>query len=341
METLQQLAVALGLAGLAGINLYLTVFVTGLAIQQHWIYLAPQYEQLGILANPVIIALAGALYFIQFFADKVPWVDSLWDSIHTVIRPVGGTLLAIRVLGHTDPVFDIIVALVSGGVSLTTHSVKAGTRLIANTSPEPFSNIALSLTEDAGVIGGLALLHFNPILALVVLLLFLGIVFYFTPKIVRALKVIVWLIWKKLNAPAADTGETGLSAHLPPDIDILFHELNVTGEKVVWAAPCVSGSSRGIPRNLFGWLIATGETGKLYFIAKKGFSKVTAELDLANYKISHECKFLSENLIFYSLGKKERYLFFFDRPQRALVEKIADSIKQRLQSSASSAPLPA
>ena len=90
METLQQLAVALGLAGARRINLYLTVFVTGLAINQHWIYLAPQYEQLGILANPVIIALAGALYFIQFFADKVPWVDSLWDSIHTVIRPVGG-----------------------------------------------------------------------------------------------------------------------------------------------------------------------------------------------------------------------------------------------------------
>src|SRR3712207_3304666 len=109
MEQLNLLGVALGLAALAGINLYLTVFATGLAINQHWITLAPQYQSLEILAHPLIITIAGVLYVLEFFADKIPWVDSAWDAVHTVIRPIGGALLAIRVLGHTNPTFDIVV----------------------------------------------------------------------------------------------------------------------------------------------------------------------------------------------------------------------------------------
>ena len=100
MERLDLLAVALGLAALAGINLYLTVFVTGLAIHFHWITLAPQYQSLEVLGNPWIVTIAGILYFLEFFADKIPWVDSIWDAVHTVIRPIGGALLAIQVLGH-------------------------------------------------------------------------------------------------------------------------------------------------------------------------------------------------------------------------------------------------
>src|SRR6266511_2542850 len=111
METLQTLGIALGLASLAGLNLYLTVFVTGLSIQQGWVTLAPQYQQLDILAHPAVIAIAGVLYVLQFFADKVPWVDSLWDSIHTVIRPVGGAFLALRALGPIDPTVEVIAAL--------------------------------------------------------------------------------------------------------------------------------------------------------------------------------------------------------------------------------------
>ena len=97
------LGVALGLAALAGINLYLTVFVTGLAINQHWITLSSQYQSLEVLAHPVVITVAGIFYLLEFFADKIPWVDSAWDAVHTVIRPIGGALLAIRVLGHTSP----------------------------------------------------------------------------------------------------------------------------------------------------------------------------------------------------------------------------------------------
>src|SRR3954467_10882577 len=104
---LQTLGMALGLASLSGLNLYLTVFTTGLAIQQHWVDVSQTYPELAILAHPAILVISGVLYLLQFFADKVPWVDSLWDAVHTFIRPVGGALLAIRtldgLLGANDP----------------------------------------------------------------------------------------------------------------------------------------------------------------------------------------------------------------------------------------------
>src|SRR5882724_4181070 len=103
VDRLNLLSVALGLACLAGINLYLTVFVTGLAINLHWIVLSPNYQSLEVLGHPWIITIAGIFYFLEFLADKIPWVDSAWDAVHTVIRPIGGALLATQVLGHTSP----------------------------------------------------------------------------------------------------------------------------------------------------------------------------------------------------------------------------------------------
>src|SRR6201982_2280733 len=148
MERLNLLSVALGLSCLAGINLYLTVFVTGLAINQHWIVLSPTYQSLEVLGQPWIIAVAGLLYFLEFFADKIPWIDSAWDAVHTIIRPIGGALLAIQVLGHSTPMLDVVLVLLAGGTSLLAHTAKAATRLATNASPEPFTNIGLSLGED-------------------------------------------------------------------------------------------------------------------------------------------------------------------------------------------------
>src|SRR5215475_11135299 len=125
VERLHLLSVALGLAALAGINLYLTVFATGLAIHFHWITLAPQYQSLEVLGDPWIISVAGVLYLLEFFADKIPWVDSIWDAVHTVIRPIGGALLAIQVLGHPSPALTVVVALLAGGTSLIAHTAKA------------------------------------------------------------------------------------------------------------------------------------------------------------------------------------------------------------------------
>jgi ABC-type proline/glycine betaine transport system permease subunit len=339
METLQSLGMALGLASLAGLNLYLTVFVTGLAIQQGWINIAQTHPDLAVLGHPAIVAVAGVLYFLQFFADKVPWVDSLWDAVHTFIRPIGGAFLAIRVLGRPDPVFDVVVALLAGGATLMVHGMKAGTRLVVNHSPEPFSNIALSVTEDVAVLGGLALIRQDPTLALVVFAVILMSIGYFGPKLFRAVKVHAWLLWKKLTSPAADQLETELPRTLPHELEIACHSANLLGEKIVWAVPCVCGTGRQLPSNAFGYLIATeGEPSRLNFVTRRRWGKAAQQLDLATYKVAHEPKFLSENVILYSLEKKPKFVFLFARSQRPVVKAVTASLQGRLEASANSAP---
>ena len=182
MEILEQLGVALGFATLAGINLYLTTFIAGLAIRFDWLALADKYEQLYVLADPWVIGVSGVLFFIEFFADKIPWVDSTWDVLHTIVRPVGGVLLALAALGELDPAISVIAGLLAGGTSLTTHLAKAGGRLFINLSPEPVSNIAASTAEDGLVLGGLGLMAFAPIPAFFVFIL----VVFFAG----------WLVWK-------------------------------------------------------------------------------------------------------------------------------------------------
>jgi hypothetical protein len=332
VEKLHLLGVALGLACLAGINLYLTVFITGLAIHFHWITLAPAYQSLEALGNPVIITIAGILYFLEFFADKIPWIDSAWDAVHTVIRPIGGALLAIQVLGHPSPTFTVIVALLAGGTSLITHTAKAATRLASNTSPEPFSNIALSFGEDVAVLGGLAFIHYNPALALSIFALAIAAFLYFAPKVLRVMKAKIWLALKKLNGPADLRMPVKLPLTLPTRFASVFSRQNVLGETIAWAAPCISGRGRRIPANLFGALVATNEEPrKILFVARKSgrpFAQ-TIELDLS--MVAHEPKFLSENLIIFpAAGKGPKYLFVFPRSQAAVVEHIVDYLRERL-----------
>ena len=337
MQVLQTLGVALGLASLAGLNLYLTVFVTGLAIQQHWIDVSQTYPELAILAHPAILIVSGVLYVLQFFADKVPWVDSLWDAVHTFVRPIGGAFLAVRVLGPSDPAVEVIAALLAGMATLATHSMKAGTRLVVNHSPEPFSNIALSVGEDAAVVGGLFLIKQDPVLALVVFSILLLTIAWVGPKIFRAAKVQLWLIWKKISSPASDQLESKLSADLPHEFDIAFFSVNLERDPIAWVAPCISTSSRGLSGNLSGYLIATTRPGpKLAFVAKRGWNHTALELDLTGYKVAHEPKFLSENIVLYSLEKKSKYIFLFARSQRVVAKAVFTSIEERF-----AAPLPA
>jgi hypothetical protein len=328
VERIDLLAVALGLATLAGINLYLTVFATGLAIHFHWITLAPQYQSLEVLGNPWVISIAGVLYLLEFFADKVPWVDSIWDAVHTVIRPLGGALLAIQVLGHPSPALTVIVALLAGGTSLIAHTAKAATRLASNASPEPFSNIGLSLGEDAAVLGGLALVHFNPLLALIIFLIGIGAFFYFAPKILRTTKAKIWLAWKKLNGPADRNVPVKLPITLPARLASVFHRENVLGETIVWAARCISGRGRRIPANLFGALVATKqERGKLVFVTRK-FART---INLEDATIAHEPRFLFENLIISpAAAKGPKYSFIFPRSDAAVVEQIVHKLRERL-----------
>lgn len=165
MEILATLGRTLGFSLAAGVNLYATVAVLGLAARYGWVQLPEQFQ---VFNNPWVIGVAGALYVIEFVADKIPWVDSIWDSIHTVIRPVGGALIAVAALGEASPAVMGMIALLGGTVAAGSHMTKAGTRVAINTSPEPFTNWIVSLAEDVFVIG-LSLLTLKfPLLALLV-----------------------------------------------------------------------------------------------------------------------------------------------------------------------------
>lgn len=165
MQILEQLSLALGLASLAGVNLYLTVFLTGLLVRFDALHLASKFQAMEVLGHDWVLIAAGLLYAIEFVADKVPWFDSLWDSIHTLIRPLGGTVLAMQALGDLPPQLEVVAALLAGGAALTTHSAKAGTRLLVNHSPEPASNVVISLAEDIAVAAGLLIMVLKPIVA--------------------------------------------------------------------------------------------------------------------------------------------------------------------------------
>ena len=138
------------LAFASGLNIYATVAVLGLCEHFHVVDLPPQFRAFG---HPAIIGIALAMFLVEFVADKIPWFDSVWDAVHTVVRPIGGALVAVNAMGHASPVMTALAALLGGSIAMTTHVTKAGTRAAVNTSPEPFSNWVLSLSEDAIAIG--------------------------------------------------------------------------------------------------------------------------------------------------------------------------------------------
>ena len=163
MEALATLGRTMGFSLAAGINLYATVAILGLAQRFGWVTLPEQFK---VFDHDWVIAAAGVLYVVEFVADKVPLVDSIWDSIHTLIRPVGGALIAVASLGDASPVMTGLIALLGGAVAASSHASKAATRVAANTSPEPFSNWFLSLAEDAFLIGLSFLTLKYPLIAL-------------------------------------------------------------------------------------------------------------------------------------------------------------------------------
>ena len=182
MELLGTLGRTLGFSLAAGVNLYAPVAILGLVARYGWVALPDQFQ---VLNNDVVIVAALVMYVIEFFADKIPYFDSLWDAIHTAIRPIGGAFIAVATLGNASPEVKGLVALIGGTVAASSHLTKTSTRAVANTSPEPFSNWILSLGEDvfAVMLGYASLAH--PLLALVVAIAVLVLIAIFAAVIVR------------------------------------------------------------------------------------------------------------------------------------------------------------
>lgn len=188
MEIVQLLGSAMGLGFVSGLNLYATVLTLGVGIRFNFITLSPQFSQLEILGSWYVLIAAAILFVLEAFADKIPWVDSLWDAVHTLVRPLGAAALGATAIGSIDPQAAII-AVMCGGVALTGHSAKAGTRLLVNHSPEPFSNIVLSVGEDILAIAGTWLAINHPVVMFVLVLLFLIAFIWFAPKVFRLMRV--------------------------------------------------------------------------------------------------------------------------------------------------------
>ena len=193
MQVIATLGHALGFSLAAGVNLYATVIILGLASRFGWVDLPSRFV---VFDNDIVIALALVLYLVEFVADKIPWVDSLWDAVHTLIRPLGGAFIAAAALGEATPMTEGLMALVGGAVAAGAHLTKASTRAAVNTSPEPVSNWALSFAEDAFVIGlGILTLGY-PVAAFVIASILMLLMVLFLGTISRA-------AWRWLTARRA------------------------------------------------------------------------------------------------------------------------------------------
>lgn len=184
-DVINTVALTLGVSWASGINLYAALLMLGLLGASGSMDLPPD---LAVLANPLVIAAAGLMYAVEFFADKVPGVDTGWDALHTFIRIPAGALLAVGTVGDIGAGAEIAAAIVGGSLAAGSHATKAGTRALINTSPEPFSNWTASVTEDVAVIGGLWLSLHYPLVFIALLVVFIALVIWLLPKIWRGVK---------------------------------------------------------------------------------------------------------------------------------------------------------
>jgi hypothetical protein len=197
------IALTMGVAWASGLNLYAAILTLGLLGATGNIVLPPDLQ---ILTHPVVIMAAGFMYLIEFVADKVPGVDSGWDALHTFIRIPAGALLAAGAVGHTDPALQLAAAILGGGLAAATHATKAGTRVMINTSPEPFSNWTVSVLEDVFVILGLWTALNHPVIFLLLLVGFICLIIWMLPKLWRGIKKLFGFIGRLFGGGKQNQG---------------------------------------------------------------------------------------------------------------------------------------
>ena len=259
MKTLTLLGTTLGLSFTAGLNLYATILATGLALRMSWLQLPAGLEGLSVLAHPAVLIVAGILYAVEFLADKIPAVDIVWDVIHTFVRPLGGVLIAWAAVSgaHVPQALEVPLLLLAGGVTLSTHAGKAGTRL-ASTGAGGHAlgaGIGLSLLEDvaAVAIAPLALAH--PVAALAVVVVALALLALVAPLGWRLLKSRVAALVYLLQHKVVDRQLPGLdNTHLPESVTLAFADAGVRPAQNALVLPACASSLPGVPRWVPGFL---------------------------------------------------------------------------------------
>jgi hypothetical protein len=188
VSAVELVALAASVSLLSGWRLYLVTFATGIAMKFGWVALPDQLRALDVLANNWVIGIAGAGALAEFFADKIAWVDSAWDAIHSFVRPIGGAMLSLAIIDSADPAWQVASFLLGGGAAFVSHAGKAGARTLVNTSPEPVSNVVVSTAEDVATGGLLALAIANPIAAAIIAALLVALSLWLVVTARRALR---------------------------------------------------------------------------------------------------------------------------------------------------------
>ena len=278
MKALELLGTTLGIGFVAGINLYATVLTLGLGLRFELLHLPPHLAGLSILAHHAVLGAAAIAYIAEFFADKIPWVDSLWDSFHLFIRPFGAALLVFSALGTLDPAAQAAIVILCGSAALSTHSAKAGVRLIANHSPEPFTNVGLSLAEDALAIGGAWLALAHPMTTLFLVVVALSVLMFLMPKLLRLIRIQLLAVLALLRRARKGSANAEMMDPLP-DRYLSHFGGNAPSVDSAFVVRCVSGKGMSVGRNRVGFLYLHGN--RLCFLTRGLFRFRYQELDVS------------------------------------------------------------
>ncbi len=250
MTLLPQLAGILGLSVVSGVNLYLAVLAVGFAERFHWVTGLP--PELHILSHPLVLTAAGLLFLVEFFADKIPFVTVIWDAVHTVIRPLGGALLALGAAGQLHPVAQTLAMLAGGTIALGSHGTKMGVRLLAHTTPEPATHSLLSMAEDLGVLGLLALVYTHPYIAVPVLAAILVLIALLLPLVFRVANFLLTSLGGRIMSWVRQAGRR----EVPRWVDLAL--LEVDPVEADWVGRAFARRVKGAPRLREGYLARFG-----------------------------------------------------------------------------------
>ena len=310
MEALKLLATLFPVALASGINLYASVLVTGICVRAGWI--SDPHPSLLVFASWPVMVVAGVMYAAEFFADKIPYLDSVWDFIHTFIRPLGAAALVFASLSKLDPTVAVTAALAAGGVTTVSHTAKAGGRTLINISPEPASNIAVSLVEDLFALGLVALAMRHPFIAAGVAIAVFILLLILVPRLFRwmlftfsaILLGIKSIALKKCETEPLPAEHAALLGHASPKLSVKCKSYRVPG----------AGGRRG-----YISILPEG----LAFTYSKWFWQRAWHLDLASVTAAHASRKLLVDVleIHYKDGKGKprscRFIFFKDRSKLA------------------------
>jgi len=324
MQTLSLLGSMFGLALLSGLNLYAAALTVGLAVRYNIISLPLPLQGLEVLAHPAVLVIAGLLYAVEFIADKIPWVDSAWDAVHTFVRPLGAAALGLAAFQGMDPVWETAAALVCGGLSLSSHSTKAATRLIVNQSPEPVSNSLVSLFEDVLVVVGSLLFLRYPALGMAAVGLFLALMFWLGPKLLRLAKMEFAAVTGSLRG---DEGAPVLSdTDLPDPFRRALNALPPTDppRRRAWVY-----SGKGFSGGRFYAGLLVSGPARLAFITRRWFKVRTYEIALSATARIEFRKRPVLSVMHIESGRRV-IKFYGTRDKAAALEALAEGLRAQL-----------